>query len=70
MTQRTFLLPRFGWRTFSVGQIHMSKAHKHIAGAHKCLLRPPEDLQRTFVGIKLAKHPWRTNHDSENFLAA
>ena len=34
MTQRTFLLPRFGWRTFSVGQIHISKAHKHIAGAH------------------------------------
>ena len=124
MRQRIFFFLRFGWRTFSVGQLHISKAQKHIGSAHEWLLRPPEDccghqtgktsletqsggrelfscqglvgelilwvkftcarhrnildvptsdiwdLQRTFVGIKLAKHPWRTNHDPENFFVA
>ena len=119
-----FFFPRYDWRTFSVGQIHMSKAHKHIAGAHKChfetswgplwasnwqniigkpIMRQRTsffpwfggelfllvkftcpwhtnilqvstsvfwDLLRTFMGIKLAKHHRKTNHDSENFFAA
>ena len=44
MRQRTFFLTSVGWRTFSVGQIHMSKAQKHVESAHKCPVRPPEDL--------------------------
>ena len=49
MTQRTLFIPRFGWRTFSVGQIHMSKAHKHIAGARSEERRVGKDV----VGVDL-----------------
>ena len=44
MRRRTFYLTSFGWRTVFVEQIDKSKAQKHIESAHKCPLRPPEDL--------------------------
>ena len=42
MRQRTFFLTSFGWRTYFVGQIHMSKAQKHIVSAYKCVWKLTE----------------------------
>ena len=66
MRQRTFFFLRFGWRTYSVGQILMFKAQKHNGSAYECHLRPPEE----FCGYKTSKHPWKTNHEAENFFPA
>ena len=64
MRQTTFFLTSVGWRTFSVGQIHMSKAQKHIESAHKSPLRPSEDL----CGHETYKHFLRPKHEAENFF--